>query len=86
MVLTISSAEKPSLAATTSAPTTAATYPPADPHSNPPGRADTDLRAEASCRSKGRTTQKHERHPSGVRCLGRSTDARGATVARTAGR
>jgi hypothetical protein len=79
MVPTISSATRPSPAATTSAPTTAATCPPADPHSSPPGRASTDLRTEASCRSEGRTTQEHERRPS---CPG----ACGATVARTAGR
>jgi hypothetical protein len=86
MAPTISSAEKPSPAATTSAPTTAALCPPADPHSSPPERAGTDLRAEASCRSKGRTTQEHERRPSGVRRLGRSPGARGATAACTAGR
>jgi hypothetical protein len=56
VALTVSSAEKPSPAATSSAPTTAATCPPADPHSSPPGRASTDLRMEASCRSEGRTT------------------------------
>jgi hypothetical protein len=71
VALTISSAEKPSPAATTSAPTTAATCPPADPHSSPPGRVSTDLRTEASCRGEGRTTQEHERCPSGVRRLGR---------------
>jgi hypothetical protein len=38
VALTVSSAEKPSPAATTSAPTTAATCPPVDPHSIPPGR------------------------------------------------
>jgi hypothetical protein len=86
VVLTVSSVEKPSPAATTSAPTTAATCPPADPHSSPPGRASTDLRAEASCRGKGRTTQEHECRPSGMRRLGRSLGARGATAARTAGR
>jgi hypothetical protein len=86
VLLTVSSAEKPSPAATTSAPTTAATCPPADPHSSPPGRASTDLHTEASCRSKGRTTQEHERRPSGVRRLGRSLGARGVTAARTAGR
>jgi hypothetical protein len=86
VALTVSSTEKPSPAATTSAPTTATTSPPADPHSSPLGRASTDLRAEASCRSEGRTTQEHERRPSGVRRLGRSPSARGATAARTAGR
>jgi hypothetical protein len=86
VALTVSSVEKPSLAATTSAPTTAATCPPADPHSSPPGRASTDLRTEASCRSEGRTTQEHERRPSGVRRLGRSPGARSATAAHTAGR
>jgi hypothetical protein len=59
---------------------------PADPHSSPPGRAGTDLRVEASCRSKGRTTQEHERRPSGMRRLGRSPGAQGATAARAAGR
>jgi hypothetical protein len=83
---TVSSAEKPSPAATTSAPTSAATCPPADPHSSPPEWASTDLCAEASCRSEGRTTQEHERRPSGVRRLGRSPGAHGATAARTAGR
>jgi hypothetical protein len=86
MVPTISSATRPSPAATTSAPTVVSTRPPADPRSNPPGRASTDLRAEASCRSEGRTTQEHERRPSSARCLGRSPGARGATAARTAGR
>jgi hypothetical protein len=85
VALMVSSAEKPSPTATTLAPTTAATYPPADPHSSPSGWASTDLRAKASCRSKGRTTQEHERHPSGVRRLGRSPGARGATAACTAG-
>jgi hypothetical protein len=86
VALTVSSAEKPSPTATTSAPTTAATCPPADPRSSPPGRASSDLRAEASCRSEGRTTQEHERRPSGVRRLGRSPGAHSATAARTAGR
>jgi hypothetical protein len=86
MASTISSAARPSLAATTSAPTAVSTCPPADPRSNPPGRASTDLRAEASCRSEGRTTQEHERRPSSARRLGRSPGARGATAARTAGR
>jgi hypothetical protein len=85
MAPTVSSAEKPSSAATTSAPTTAATCPPADPHSSPPGRASTDLRAEASCRNKNKTIQEHERRPSGVRRLGRSPGAYGATAARTVG-
>jgi hypothetical protein len=39
----------------------------------------TDLRAEASYQSKGRTTQEHEHRPSSVRRLGRSPGARGAT-------
>jgi hypothetical protein len=39
----------------------------------------TDLRAEASYQSKGRTTQEHERRPSSARRLGRSPGARGAT-------
>jgi hypothetical protein len=86
VALMLSSAEKPSPADTTSAPMTAATFPPADPHSRPPGRASNDLRVEASCRSEGRTTQEHERRPSGVRRLGRSPGARGATAAHTAGR
>jgi hypothetical protein len=86
VALTISSAGKPSPAATTSAPTMAATCLPADPHSSPPGRASTDLRAEASCRSEGRTAQEHERRPSSVRRLGRSPGASGATAAHTADR
>jgi hypothetical protein len=86
MAPTISSATRPSPAATTSAPTTAATCPPADPHSSPPGRASTDLRVEASCRSEGRTTQEHERRPSSARRPGRSPGARSAIAARTAGR
>jgi hypothetical protein len=57
MVAAISSTTRTSSAATTSAPTTAAVCPPADPHSGPPGRASTDLRAEASYRSKGRTAK-----------------------------
>jgi hypothetical protein len=86
VALTVSSAGKPSQPATPSAPTTAATCPPADPHSSPPGWASTDLRAEASCRSEGRTTQEHERRSSSVRHLGWSPGARGATAARTVGR
>jgi hypothetical protein len=86
VALTVSSAEKPSPAATALAPTTAATCPPVDPHSSPPGRASTDLCAEASCRSEGRTTQEHERRHSGVRRLGWSPGARGAIAASTAGR
>jgi hypothetical protein len=89
---TVSSVEKPSPAATTSAPTTAATCPPAphqrapaDPHSSPPGRAGTDLHAEASCRSKDKTIQEHERRPSDARRLGRSPGAYGATATRTVG-
>jgi hypothetical protein len=83
MVAAIPSATRTSSAATTSAPTTAAICPPADPHSDPPGRASTDLRAEASYRSKGRTAQEHERRPSSARRLGRSSGARGTTTART---
>jgi hypothetical protein len=86
MAPTISSATRPSPAATTSTPTAVSTRPPADPRSNPPGRASTDLRAEASCQSEGRTTQEHERRPSSARRLGRSPGACGATAARTAGR
>jgi hypothetical protein len=40
MVAMISSATRTSPAATTSAPTTGAVCPPADPHSDPPGRAE----------------------------------------------
>jgi hypothetical protein len=84
MVAAIPSATRTSSAATTSAPTTAAICPPADPHSDPHGRASTDLLAEASYWSKGRTAQEHERRPSSARRLGRSFGARGATTARTA--
>jgi hypothetical protein len=69
--------------ATRTSPTTC---PPADPHSSPPGRASTDPRAKASCRSKGRIAQEHECRPSSARRLGRSPGARGATAARTVGR
>jgi hypothetical protein len=48
MAPTISSATRTSLAATTSAPMMAATCLPSDPHSSLPGRANTDLRTEAS--------------------------------------
>jgi hypothetical protein len=68
------------------APTTAATCLPADPHSSPPGRASTDLRAEASCQSTDRTAQEHERRPSSARHLGRFPGTCGATAARTAAR
>jgi hypothetical protein len=54
---------------------------PADPHSSPRGRAGTDLRAEATCQSEDKTIQEHERRPSGVRRLGRSPGAHGATSA-----
>src|SRR5699024_11199270 len=70
MVAVIPSTTRTSSATTTSAPTTEAICPPADPHSDPPGRASTDLRVEASYRSKGRTTQEHERRPSSARRLG----------------
>jgi hypothetical protein len=46
---------------------------PVDPHSSTRGKAGTDLRAEASCRSEDRTIREHERRPSGVRRLGRRT-------------
>jgi hypothetical protein len=67
MAVVIPSATRTSSAATTSAPTTEAVCPPADPHSDPPGRASTDLRAEASYRSKGRIAQEHECCPSSAR-------------------
>jgi hypothetical protein len=85
MVAVIPSATRTSSAATTPAPTTEAICPPTDPHSDPPGRASTDLRAEASYRSKGRTAQEHECRPSSARRLGRSSGARGATTAPTVG-
>jgi hypothetical protein len=85
MVAVIPSATRTSSAATTFAPTTEAICPPADPHSDPPGRASTDLRVEAPYRSKGRTAQEHERRPSSARRLGRSSGARGATTALAAG-
>jgi hypothetical protein len=78
MVAVIPSATRTSSAATTLAPTTEAICPPADPHSDPPGRANIDLRAEAPYRGKGRTAQEHERRPSSARRLGRSSGARGA--------
>jgi hypothetical protein len=58
---------------------------PADPHSSPRRWADIDLHAEASCRSRDKTIQEHERRPSGVRRLGQSPGAHGATAARTMG-
>jgi hypothetical protein len=85
MVVVIPSATRTSSAATTSAPTTEAICPLADPHSDPLGRVSTDLRAEAPYRSKGRTAQEHERRPSSARRLGRSSGARGATTALAAG-
>jgi hypothetical protein len=85
MAAVILSATRTFPAATTSAPTTEAICPPADPHSDPPGRASTDLGAEAPYRSKGRTAQEHERRPSSARRLGRSSGARGATTALAAG-
>jgi hypothetical protein len=81
MVAVIPSATRTSSAATTLAPTTKAIYPPEDPHSDSPGRANTDLRAEAPYRGKGRTAQEHERRPSSARRLGRSSGARGVTTA-----
>jgi hypothetical protein len=45
-----------------------------------------DLRAEASCRSEGRTAQEHKRRPSSARRLGWSPGARDATAALTADR
>jgi hypothetical protein len=85
MVAVIPSATRTSSAITTSAPTTEAICPPADPHSDPPGRANTNLRAEAPYWGKGRTAHEHERRPSSARRLGRSSGARGATTAHTAG-
>jgi hypothetical protein len=85
MVAVIPSATRTSSAATTSAPTMEAICPPADPHSDPPRRASTDLHAEASYRSKGKTAQEHERRPSSARRLGRSSGVHGATTARAAG-
>jgi hypothetical protein len=85
MVAVIPSATRTSSAATTSAPTMEAICPPADPHSDPPGRANTDLRAEASYRGKGRTAQEHEHRPSSARRLGRSSGAPGATTTLAAG-
>jgi hypothetical protein len=85
MVTVIPSVTRTSSAATTSAPTTEAICPPEDPHLDPPGQASTNLHTEASYRSKGRTTQEHERRPSSTRRLGRSSGARGATTAHTAG-
>jgi hypothetical protein len=85
MVAVIPSATRTSSAATTSVSTTEAICPPADPHSDPPGRASTDLRTEAPYRSKGRTAQEHEHRPSSARRLGRSSGARGATTALAAG-
>jgi hypothetical protein len=85
MVAVIPSATRTSSAATTSAPTMEAICPPADPHSDPPGWANTDLRAEAPYRGKGRTAQEHEHRPSSARRLGRSSGARGATTALAAG-
>jgi hypothetical protein len=85
MVAVIPLATRTCSVATTSAPTTEAICPPADPHSDPPGRASTDLRAEAPYRRKGRTAQEHERRPSSARRLGRSFGARGATTALAAG-
>jgi hypothetical protein len=81
MVAVIPSATRTSSAATTSAPMTEAICPPADPHSDPPGRASTDLRAEAPYRSKGRIAQEHECRPSSARHLGRSSDVRSAALA-----
>jgi hypothetical protein len=85
MVVVIPSVTRTSSAATTSAPTMEAICPPADPHSDPLGRASTDLRAEAPYRSKGRTAQEHECRPSSARRLGRSSGARSATTALAAG-
>jgi hypothetical protein len=85
MVAVIPSATRTSSAATTSVPTMEAICPPADPHSDPPERASTDLRAEAPYWSKGRTAQEHERRPSSARCLGRSSGACDAATALTAG-
>jgi hypothetical protein len=56
-------------------------HPLADPHSSPRRRAGTDLHAEASCQIEDKTIQEHERRPCGVRHLGRSPGAHGATVA-----
>jgi hypothetical protein len=85
MVAVILSATRTSSAATTSTSTMEAICPPADPHSDPPGRTSTDLRKEAPYRSKGRTAQEHECRPSSARRLGRCSGARGATTALVAG-
>jgi hypothetical protein len=55
---------------------------PAGPHSGPRGRAGSELRTEASCRSEDKTIQEREHRPCGVRRLGWSAGAYGATDAR----
>jgi hypothetical protein len=85
MVAVIPSATRTSSAATTSAPTTEAICPPADPHSDPPGRAEHRPPHGSAHRGKGRTAPEHERRPSSARRLGRSSGAHGATTALAAG-
>jgi hypothetical protein len=85
MVALIPSATGTSSATATSAPTTGAVCPPADPHTYPPGRAGHRPPRKGVIRGKGRTAPEHERRPSSARCLGRSSGARSATTALAAG-
>jgi hypothetical protein len=85
MVAVIPSATGTSRAAPTSAPTTEPSALRQVPTQILPDEWSTDLRAETPYWCKGRTVPEHERRPSSARRLGRSSRARGATTALTAG-
>jgi hypothetical protein len=85
MVVVIPSATRTSSAAATSAPTTGAVCPSADPHSDPPGRAGHRPPRKGAIPGKGRIAPEYERRPSSARRLGQSSGARGATAALAVG-
>jgi hypothetical protein len=81
MVAVIPSAMGTSRVASASAPTTGAISPPADPHSDPPGRAGHRPPRGGAVPVQSRTAPEHERRPSSARQLGRSSRAHGAAAA-----
>jgi hypothetical protein len=81
MVAVIPSATGTSRAASTSAPTTGAVSPPADPHSDPPGRVGHRPPRGGAVPVQRQDRPEHERRPGSARHLGRSSRAHGATTA-----
>jgi hypothetical protein len=79
------SATGTSRAASASAPTTGAVSPPADPHSDPPGRAEHRPPRRGAVPVQRQDRPEHERRPGSSRRLGRSSRAHGATTTLAAG-